>query len=154
MDAAFGRSYTRLISWCRRHVRRNLGDPEDFVHQAYLRSRRRWATARRSQHREEAYFFRALRWVVTDAMRKRARRREGMAAYQPAAPASAAGPVGELIAREAVDAALTPGERAVCSGLLAGRSRRQLCDALAVTPAALAVRACRARRKLREFLGA
>ena len=153
LDAAFGRSYGRLVSWCRRHVWRGLGEPEEFVHQAYLRSRRHWAEERRSTGREEAYFFKALRWVVADALRQRHRQRQGLADYRGTGTGAGASPVRELIAREAMDSVLTAREREVCAGLIRGRSTRQLCDELAVSPAALAVRACRARQKLSRFLG-
>lgn len=52
MDELFGRAYADLVTWCRRHVARRLGEPEDLVHQAYCRCRPLWSAARRSSGRE------------------------------------------------------------------------------------------------------
>ena len=151
MDNLFCLSYSRLVSWCHRHVDRGLGDAEEFVHQAYLRSRNCWSSALRSPDHAEAYFFRSLRWVVADAARKRIRERIGLA-RAPRSGANATAPIRELIARESLERDLTHAERTVCLGLLAGRSESQLVRELRITRGALAVRASRARQTLLRSL--
>ena len=151
LDAAFCESYRLLVSWCRRHVWRGLGDAEEFVHQAYLRSRNCWSSDRRSAEHTQAYFFRSLRWVVADAARKRVREQLGLEHY-PRSRAGAAAPIRDLVARESLERDLTIAERTVCLGLMAGRSEVQLVRELRISRGALAVRASRARQKLLHSL--
>jgi RNA polymerase sigma factor (sigma-70 family) len=153
VDPIFERNYPFLLAWCRRHARRDLGDPEDFVHQAYLLCRRRWRRSRQSAGHEAAYFYRAVRWVVADASRRAQRRQRLGERVRPQPVQSVADvPVRELIAQEAL-ARLTGKQRDVCLGLLGGQREPQLRSALRLTPATLAVHLCRARRKLRQHLG-
>lgn len=145
-DALFADCYARLLAWCRAHAPRSLGEPEDFVHQTYLRCRRRWSADRASVGHGGAYLFRALRWVVADAAR-RAGRRPRTTALTFATAAVDERPDRTLAARETL-AALTPAELAVCRAHLDGdggvRGR---------SAAAVAVHLCRARSKLRRHLG-
>jgi DNA-directed RNA polymerase specialized sigma24 family protein len=152
MDPIFERLYPALLAWCRRHVRREFGEPEDFVHQAYLRCRQRWSPARKSVAYEAAYFYRALRWVVADVIRRELRRCGPALADSLACPCIPDSPLRELIAREALDR-LPRRQRAVCLGLLQGKREDQLCAELRVSAPVLAVYLWRARRRLRQTLG-
>jgi len=152
MDTFFAGSYADLLAWCRRHVRPELGDPEDFVHQAYLRCRQRWSPTHRSAQHGSAYYYRALRWVVADVIRRQ-QRHPGTTA--PAEllplPGTTEVPVRELIAREALEI-LTEKERAICSGFLQGRPEKQIRSELKLSAQTLSVHVCRAQRKMRRFL--
>lgn len=152
LNEVFCRHYQALVAYCRARVRRDLGDPEDFVHLAYLRCSRRWNAARKSDCNEAAYLYQALRWVIIDALRRRARER--------ARPWLSAGPddgphwtvLHKLVVREAVTL-LKGRQLQVCLALLAGRSDAQICSEMNLSAAALAVHTCRARASLRRLLG-
>ena len=38
-DKTFARCYHSLVEWCKLRVPKDMGDPEDFVHMAYLECR-------------------------------------------------------------------------------------------------------------------
>jgi DNA-directed RNA polymerase specialized sigma24 family protein len=57
-----------------------------------------------------------------------------------------------MIVREAIEATLTQAEIAICAGFIRGRAEGDLGRDLALSPGAIAVRACRARKKLRQYL--
>ena len=61
LDEFFARHYDEMVAWCRRRVSVRLGEPEEFVHEAYLRCARRWNATRRSVLRPAAYLRRATR---------------------------------------------------------------------------------------------
>ncbi|MCI0460530.1 MAG: sigma-70 family RNA polymerase sigma factor [Gemmataceae bacterium] len=152
MDPLFQRSYPQLLAWCRRHVRPDLGDPEDLVHEAYLLCRRHWSASKQSSHCGIAYFYRALRWVRANAVRRSQRPQlPGALGDSDDLPSSPESPLGELIAREALSL-LTGKQRDVCLGFLRGQRPHELRAELHLSPAALAVYACRAHRKLRQHL--
>jgi RNA polymerase sigma factor (sigma-70 family) len=146
LDRLFLRNYDRLLAFSRKNCRR-LGDAEDFVHEAYLRSRRRWNAVRISEARPEAYLFRALRWALADALRRK--RRETV--LDPAELET------QLRARSegttTIDAEIPPEDRNLFRSLLAGRTKDEMCRELHVSPGALAVRICRAKKKLEACLG-
>jgi RNA polymerase sigma factor (sigma-70 family) len=150
-DGLFTRTYSDLLRWCRRHVHRSLGDPEDFVHQAYLRCRRCWSPQRQSLGHARAYFYRALHWVVADEVRRGTGPRRFHRLTEDARARTKESPVHALAAGEALSV-LSPTERAVCSGFLKGQTAQQVQTDLQLSEAALAVHLCRARRKMREFL--
>lgn len=145
-DDLFSRHYPRLIAWCRRHVGRHLGEPEDFVHQAYLRCRRHWSAELRSPRHELAYLYRALRWTVSDAHR-RALHQRNLTRVRDKTMSHPSTAIGELIAREAVQA-LPSRQRDVCLGLLAGKTLALVRAELGLSAGALAVHLSRARAKL------
>lgn len=147
-DRLFCGTYERLVNWCRRVAWRGLGDAEDFVHDAYLRSRRSWVASKRSTQRAEAFLFRSLRWVIADAIRHR----RTQVPVEGIDRASTANPVREALAREALPSALTAIESELCRGLMLGRTKQQLCRDLTISPGALAVRLTRARQKLERYL--
>jgi RNA polymerase sigma factor (sigma-70 family) len=153
LDDLFHRHYDALVAWCRRRVRPHVGEPEDFVHLAYLRCRRSWNEEHRSLHNEAAYLYRALRWVVLDALRRHARRacREAPLVDPSAAPDNTGTWPPRLVA-EALDA-LPPRQQQVCRAILAGKRLEVVRGELRLSPAALAVNLCRARATLCERLG-
>lgn len=146
LDRLFLQSYDRLLAFSRKNGR-NLGDAEDFVHEAYLRSRRAWSGERASNDRPEAYFFRALRWALADARRRKAR----VSVHDPAemdVRVRASGTDGF-----ASDLSLSPEDHDLFRSLMSGRTKDELCRELQVSPGALAVRICRAKKKLEACLG-
>jgi DNA-directed RNA polymerase specialized sigma24 family protein len=147
-DRLFCRTYERLVNWCRRAVWGGLGDAEDFVHDAYLRSRRRWIASQQSRDHAEAFLFRSLRWVIADAIR----RRPAQASMEGVAPASVSNPQREVLARDSLHSALSAVEGELCRGLMIGRTKQQLCQDFTISPGALAVRLTRARQKLERYL--
>lgn len=152
MDTFFEGNYADLLSWCRRHVRPQLGDPEDFVHLAYLRCRQHWSSAQRSVHHGPAYFYRALRWVVADVIRGQQRQpRTTVRMETVPLHAIADIPIRELMARETMDV-LTEKERAICLGFLQGRPEKQIRSDLKLSARTLAVHVCRAQSKMRRYL--
>lgn len=148
LDRLFLIHYERLVRVSRRKAR-GLGDAEEFVHEAYLRSRRRWSAARRSQVCPESYLFRSLNWVIADTRR---RSRATSSCVECATPA----PTPDQIAviRDSFENGLAPAERHLFNHLMAGRSIKGMCRELRITPGALAVRIHRARRKLMRLLEA
>lgn len=114
MDTAFARCYPMLVAWCRRHVPVYLGEPEDHVHQAYLRCRRSWRPETRLPRQEMAYFLRAVRWVVADSLRRRRRHPETVVTEEALPPRGGTDPLREMLALEALTT-LSPRERAVCA---------------------------------------
>ena len=146
LDRLFLCNYDRLLAFSRKNCRR-LGDAEDFVHEAYLRSRRRWNAVRTSEARPEAYLFRALRWALADALRRQRR----VSVLDPAELETRLRPRGED--HTACDVSLPPEDRALFRSLMAGRTKDELCRELHVSPGALAVRICRAKKKLEACLG-
>ncbi len=151
LNEIFDRYYQDLIRWCRSRVRQELGDPEDIVHSAYLRCRRRWSAAYKSNGNEAAYLYQALRWVILDAVRKHIRERSRMRLI----PRRGNEPLWEilhkLVAQEAV-ASLRGRQSQVCLAFLAGKSNAQICRELHLSAGAVAVHACRARATLCRFL--
>lgn len=149
-DRLFCRTYERLVNWCRQVAWRGLGDAEDFVHDAYLRSRRNWIASKRSTHRAEAFLFRSLRWVIADAIR----RRRTQVPVEGIDRANTSNSLREALAREALLSAITAAELELCRGLMLGRTKKQLCRDLTISPGALAVRITRARQKLIRYFTA
>jgi RNA polymerase sigma factor (sigma-70 family) len=151
LETDFIRYYDGMVSWCRKRVRPHLGDPEEFVHRAYLRCRRRWSQPRRSPEHVAAYFYRALRWVVIDELRRNLRRRVRQLEREAETSSATASPIDSLSIQEAIDQ-LTARERAICRGFLAGKTEADLERELRLSPGAVAVHACRAQAKLRRLL--
>lgn len=149
-DRFFCGAYERLVIWCRRLVRRSLGDAEDFVHEAYLRSRRRWLAARQSRDHAEAFLFRSLRWAVADAIRSR----RPQASFDVTAVKSPSNPQHEVLAKDSLRSVLSPAESELCRGLMSGRTKGTLCQEMGLSPGALAVRLTRARQKLVRYFDA
>jgi len=151
LDDVFGRHYHDLVDWCRRRVHRHLGDPEDFVHLAYIRCSRHWSAERNSNVNEAAYLYRALRWVIIDASRswQRQRNRRWLPLRREGGIPWIA--LHKLVAQEAVTS-LKGKQLQVCTALLAGKGHAQIRRELNLTSGALAVYLCRARARLCEFL--
>jgi DNA-directed RNA polymerase specialized sigma24 family protein len=152
LDDVFVHHYHELVAYSRRRVDRRMGDPEDFVHLAYLKCRRRWSPTRRSQYSEVAYLYRALRWVIIDAIRQHSRRAEMVTLL--ASPDVATEPpvqLARLVTREAWDR-LRGRERAVCESALQGHRAEQTCGELRINGKALAVYLCRAKAALTAAL--
>lgn len=151
LDEIFDRYYRQLIAWCRSRVRHIPGDPEDFVHSAYLRCRRTWSDERRSQIDDRAYLFRALRWVILDAVRRNVRERartwQGGSRTVPVAGHA----LNRLLAEEAI-LLLKGRQLQVCLALLTGMSRAEIGKRFNLSPGALAVYICRARTTLSRLL--
>lgn len=151
LNDVFERHYPELVSWARSRVRNHLGDPEDFVHLAYLRCSRRWSADARSKHHEAAYLFRALRWVVLDALRREVRERSRQ---WPVARRDNGFPgcsIRELVAREAV-MSLQGRQLEVCLALLSGQSVDDIRRDLDLSAGAVAVHLSRAKAALVRFL--
>jgi len=152
LNEVFNRHYQDLVAWCRGHVQHELGDPEEFVHTAYLRCRQCWSPQRKSARNEAAYLYRALRWVVVDALRRHGRQK----CRTWVLPAPNTGTrwmvLHTLIAREAVSS-LKGRQLQVCLALLAGKSDDQIRNELDLSRRALAVYICRARANLCRTLG-
>jgi DNA-directed RNA polymerase specialized sigma24 family protein len=146
LDHLFLLHYAGLVEFGRRKAR-GLGDAEDFVHEAYLRSRRRWSDVRRSSICPESYFYRSLKWVIADA-----RRRSRKAITPVECMAAAPTPEQLAIVRDSFESGLAPAERSLFTSLMAGRSAKGICRELRISSGALAVRICRARRKLVRLL--
>lgn len=146
LDRLFLRNYDRLLAFSRKNCRR-LGDAEEFVHEAYLRSRRRWSAVRTSEARPEAYLFRALRWALADALRRK--RRETV--LDPTELETRLRSRAE--AAFAFDTEIATADRDLFRSMLAGRTKDELCRELHVSPGALAVRIHRAKKKLEAMLG-
>jgi len=146
LDRLFLTNYDRLLAFSRKNCRR-LGDAEEFVHEAYLRSRRGWREEQHSRDRPEAYFFRSLRWALADALRRKARE----TVLDPAALDLRL--VSRTEAAAAFDADLSPADQDLFRNLIAGRTKDEMCRELHVSPGALAVRISRAKKKLESRLG-
>ncbi len=152
LDELFAEHYEDLLAWCRRRFRRELGEPADLVHAAYLRCRRSWCDARRSKEHEAAYLYQALRWVVIDALRRRQTRKLLESLLLAPSLTASDDPLRALVAREAVDR-LSGRLRQVCLAVLAGKSTDQIAQELGISSGALAVCLTRLRDRLEELLG-
>lgn len=152
LDEVFQRHYDELLVWSRRHIPRNLGEPEDFVHATYLRCRKHWAKGRGVAEREAAYFYRALRWVATDAWRRDRRAKSCMGmAVSPRGEDRTGEPLGRLVFEEALGS-LKGRQRQVCHHRLAGKSDTEICRELRLSRGALAVYVHRAKAAICDFL--
>lgn len=153
IDELFDRYYPVLIAWCRRRVDPRLGDPEDFVHQAYLRCRQSWTPGRRSKIRPAAYLFRAVRSVVIDGFRSFARRTGQAVCLDASVPDRRASPPWET--SFILDAVASLGGRPgqVCRALLQGQTPDEARRELGLSPNSFAVYLSRARAQLRKSLG-
>lgn len=151
LDDVFRRHYHDLVDWCRRRVHQHLGDPEDFVHMAYLRCSRHWSAERNSNVNEAAYLYRALRWVIIDASRswQRQRTRKWLPLRRESGLPWIA--LHKLVAQEAV-MSLKGRQLQVCLALLAGKGHAQIRRELNLTSGALSVYLCRAKASLCKFL--
>lgn len=146
----FAQYYPWMLTWCRRHVARNLAEPEDIVHTAYLRCRRHCPETMTIRF-PAAYLERMLRWVLIDALR--ARRRTPSTPPVPVRssrrPINA--PLGEQIAVESVGL-LRGMQKRICQGLLSGKSKQRVLDELNLTTTSYAVHLCRAKATLSAYL--
>jgi RNA polymerase sigma factor (sigma-70 family) len=150
-NEVFARHYRRLVKWCGRRVPRDLADPEDIVHSAYLRCASQWSAARKSDHCEAGYLYRAVRWTILDTIRVHTRRKLArMGITPPSTPDTP--PWARLALGEALGA-LQGRQRQVCLAMLDGKSRAQICEELDLTSGALAVYIHRARNSLHDLLG-
>jgi RNA polymerase sigma factor (sigma-70 family) len=152
LNAAFDRHYASMVAWCRRRIRPDLGDPEEFVHQAYLRCRNRWKENLRSRHTDAKFLFQSLRWVVLDSLRSHRRRKAREAAQTPRPISDGRwAPARKLMAQEAV-LSLSRRQRQVCLGILCGKSRQQIARELSLPDTAVAVHLSRAKGALCDRL--
>ena len=151
LNDVFSRHYEDLVRWCKGRVRPDLGDPEDFVHMAYLRCRKHWSRERQSREHEASYLYRALRCVIIDVLRSDLRAKSRTCGLHRSGNSLRCLPLRELVTQEALGI-LTGKQRQVCSALLAGTSTMQICKRLGLTPGALAVHLCRAKARLSDFL--
>ncbi len=152
LNTVFRRHYQELVCWCRKRVPPHLGEPEDFVHSAYLRCSGHWSADRNSESGERAYLYRALRWVVIDAIRVWRREKVGDQRATVQGTGRRWGVLHELAVREAV-MGLSGKELQVCSARLAGKNDAQTRHELNLTPGALAVHICRLKANLCRLLG-
>jgi RNA polymerase sigma factor (sigma-70 family) len=150
-DEMFSRHYDALIAWCRKHTWRALGEPEDFVHAAYLRCRAHWSEAQHPAGRERAYLYRALRWVLIDALRKRRHQPRGGEAAELTAAEFGSSPLRQLVVKEAV-ARLSGHPGQVFRRLLAGQDEATIRQEMQLSLGALAVCRSRAKRALSNYL--
>lgn len=152
LDDVFVQHYHELVAYSRRRVDMRMGDPEDFVHLAYIKCCRRWSPKRRSRYSDAAYLYRALRWVIIDAMRQHSRR-AGMVTLFASSDIATESPtqLAHLVTREALDR-LRGRERAVCESALRGHRAEQTCGDLRINSKALAVFLCRAKSALTAAL--
>jgi len=151
LNEVFERHYVAMIAWCRGHVQRRIGEPEEFVHLAYLRCHQRWSPSHQSSYNEASYLFRALRWVVLDACRKHVR--EMSRQHLPGRPDGSAQEIvlRNVVAQEAFGL-LRGKQLQVCQGVMAGKDEEQICRELKLSRGAYAVHLCRAHARLREYL--
>lgn len=151
LTVVFNRHYSELLVWCQRRVRDGAFDPAEIVHEAFLRCRRHWSAERASQRCSVAYLYRATRWALLDALRRRrravrpgeARALEELAAESPASC---------METQEALDS-LSPRQRQICDRILAGRPLCSIQQELQLTDGALAVHLSRAKTQLELELG-
>jgi RNA polymerase sigma factor (sigma-70 family) len=151
LNEVFDRHYVSLVAWCRKRVRRELGEPEELVHLAYVRCSRRWQAGSRSRHCEVAYLFRALRWVLCDLLRDRARRSALRLMNNQRELRRECSPLRWLVVKEAV-LQLAGRERQICAALLAGKTLSEIEREMGLTRAALAVGLSRAKARLTRSL--
>lgn len=151
LNQLFRLHYRMLVGWCRKRLRPGIGDPEDLVHDAYIRCLSSWSAVRRSTHNDASYFIKSVQFVVLDAMRGQRRRvlREtaacrSFALHWPDPGADLT--IGELVAR------LPPRQQAVCRAVLAGKSNDAIAMELDLTRSAIAVHLCRTRKVLRAAM--
>ena len=147
----FAKHYRHLTAWCRMHVQAQLGDPEDFVHLAYLRCIRRWSEESRSNGHEAAYLYRALRWVILDVVRRHLREKRRAGDTLTRGNDTPHVVLHQLIAEEAF-LSLSGRQLQVCLALLKGKSSGEIRRELNMTPGAIAVNLHRARRNLCEYM--
>lgn len=154
LDAVFLQRYDELLGWCQLRLagRRDL-DPRDLVHQAYIRCARRWSDHHRAAARPETYVYRALGWVLIDALRTRHPPCLTLASFcgKTSPMDSRWAILQQLIAREAV-CTLTVRQRLVCEAVVqAPRTRDEIAAELCLTTTAVAVHLSRACVRLRDF---
>lgn len=151
-DELFRREYPDLAKWCRRRIQIRGMEPEDLLHDAYLRCRSRWQSGRQSIHHPGAYLRRALRWQLLDSLRAITRRvrHERAAAEQWTGCRAADDPRAAPLIRESIEQ-LTGRARQVCQLALTGESPRGIEVALRLSRGAVQVHLSRARRSLREY---
>ncbi len=154
-DRLFQAHYDVLLAWCRRRTRPEWGEPEDIVHQAYVRCRKRWVEGISTPGREVAYLYRGLRWVLQDAARADRRRRERRKLIaELASRRTEAAPLRFDFLAGDVFEKLTPSERAVCWAYLHGQGSHEVSRDLGLSPGAVAAHSSRARQKLLTALRA
>ncbi|MFO0803080.1 MAG: hypothetical protein U0791_08175 [Gemmataceae bacterium] len=145
MRLLFLRNYDRLLAFSRKNGR-HLGDAEDSS-RAYLRSRRAWSESTRSAGSPRGVLLPLTEVGLGRCPRRKAREKM----FDPAELESRIRASGtEAVAS---DIALSPEDQDLFRCLMSGRSREELCRELQVSPGALAVRICRAKKKLEACLG-
>ncbi len=149
-NEVFTRHYRQLVKWCGHRVPRDLADPEDIVHSAYLRCACQWCATRQSHRGEASYLYRAVRWTILDILRVHIRRKLARASLTPSRTTDTP-PWTRMALGEALGA-LRGRQRQVCLALLDGKSRAQICEELDLTSDALAVYVHRARNSLQDLL--
>jgi len=153
LNSVFCRHYAVLVAWCGKQVRPEVGDPEEFVHLAYLRCRKTWRADRTSVNgRTAAYLFQALRWVVLDELRRFARRRARSSSVSPAPVCENQWTQARRLIVDEVLGLLPGGQRQVCLAMLTGKSQAQIASECGISPGAVAVRLSRAKMSLLEGL--
>jgi len=151
LAAVFDRHYAAMIAWCRRRVGQRLGDPEDFVHLAYILCARYWKPERASGRCETAYLYRTLRCVVVDAARNDAQRQRTTRRLPRRSAGDRHDVPHQAAATEAVGL-LAGRQLQVCRALAKGKSKGEICRELAISRSALAVHMSRAKARLCELL--
>ena len=147
LNDLFEQNYGILVAWCRSRNLGHLGDPEEFVHLAYLRCSRRWSAEHRSSHCELSYVYRALRWVMLDALRRRGRQRTSAWPLRYETASGRATPLHTATVREAVER-LKGRPRQVCHSLMAGKDEERIGQELQISRNAVAVHVHRAKARI------
>jgi RNA polymerase sigma factor (sigma-70 family) len=147
-DRSFALHYETLIHWAKRVVPHGLGEPEDFVHLAYLRCRQTWRPVRKSACCEAAYFRRSIRWLVLDAVRQRQRRALHSRRYAEISPQFATTSDWPASFVEEVMTRMPRRQREIGRALVGGKSLGEIQREMGLSPKALTVGVSRFRRLL------
>lgn len=145
-DAVFSEQYAGLVSRTDRILPPGLGDAEEFVHQAYLRCRQSWSSDASSSYDRGAYFIRSIRWLVTDALRRRRRETELLRIAAPTRPQSAAKDFSRAEVGDALEA-MPRRQRELGNALLAGKTAEEIERQFGLSNAARAVGMSRLRKE-------
>lgn len=146
-DQLFLRYYDLLIATTRRRLPPGLGEAEDFVHLAYLRCRKNWSAERQSLRSSIAYFARAVRWSLIDAVRRAQRHCRNHREYARVAPQWSIPQTARLQLGEALKT-LSSRQRDLGLALIAGKTTTEIQAELNLSKSACAVGICRLRRSI------
>jgi hypothetical protein len=152
INVVFQTHYVDLVQWCRPLVPRDLAEPEDIVHSAYLRVQDRFELKLVSTQWPLAFLKRAIRWELADRRRMESQRQRREKNYwEQRRGVNKTAPPAIVSVNECLEN-LRGRMRQVCQALLEGKSRPQLCEELHITAGALAVCLCRTRKTLFRLL--